>query len=41
MPLVFRLNVVGHNAKLKGHDSYGSSPWSTDVRNIADWYFEE
>lgn len=41
IPLVWRLGVSGNNAKLRGYDSYGNSPWTPDVRNIADWYFEE
>ncbi|RIK37221.1 MAG: peptide ABC transporter substrate-binding protein [Chloroflexi bacterium] len=41
VPLVWRLGVAAHNAKLRGFDSMGNSPWTPDVRNIADWYFEE
>jgi peptide/nickel transport system substrate-binding protein len=38
IPLVARTNVVGSNAKLKG---FVPSPWTPDVRDIAEWYFEE
>ena len=37
IPLVARANVIAANAKLKG---YSNSPWSPDVRDIADWYME-
>jgi peptide/nickel transport system substrate-binding protein len=36
--LVARADVVGVNNKLKG---YKTSPWSPDVHDIANWYFEE
>ena len=36
--LVHRADVVGANANLKG---YNPSPWTPDVRDIANWYFEE
>jgi peptide/nickel transport system substrate-binding protein len=38
IPLVARKNVVGANRRLKG---YIPSPWTPDVRDIAEWYFEE
>ncbi len=38
VPLVHRADVVGVNSKLKG---YATSPWTPDVRDIADWYLEE
>ena len=38
IPLVHRADVVGATNKLKG---YVPSPWTTDVRDIANWYFEE
>ena len=36
--LVARADVVAANTKLKG---YRPSPWTPDVRDIANWYFEE
>lgn len=36
--LVHRANVSAANRKLKG---YSLSPWSPNVRDIANWYFEE
>ena len=36
--LVHRADVVAVNKKLKGYDA---SPWTPDVRGIANWYFEE
>lgn len=38
IPLVHRADVVGVTNKLKG---YKTSPWTPDVRDIANWYFEE
>jgi len=38
VPLVHRADVIAANKKLKG---YKTSPWTPDVRDIADWYFEE
>jgi len=38
IPLVHRADVVGAANKLKG---YVPSPWTPDVRDIANWYFEE
>jgi peptide/nickel transport system substrate-binding protein len=38
IPLVHRADVVGASNKLKG---YNPSPWTPDVRDIANWYFEE
>ena len=35
--LVARASVVGASKKLKG---YQPSPWTPDVRDIANWYFE-
>ncbi len=36
--LVHRADVVAANIKLKGYDA---SPWTPDVRGIANWYMEE
>jgi len=36
--LVHRADVIGAANKLKG---YVTSPWTPDVRDIANWYFEE
>jgi len=36
--LVHRADVVAAANRLKG---YEPSPWTTDVRDIANWYFEE
>jgi peptide/nickel transport system substrate-binding protein len=41
IPLVFRKAVVAHSNRLRGFDSIGNSPWTPDVRNIADWYFDD
>ena len=41
IPLVFRKTVVAHSNRLRGFDSISNSPWTPDVRNVADWYFEE
>jgi peptide/nickel transport system substrate-binding protein len=41
IPLVFRKGVIAHSNRLRGFDSIGNSPWTPDVRNIADWYFED
>jgi peptide/nickel transport system substrate-binding protein len=38
IPLVHRADVIGAANKLKGYDP---SPWTPDVRDIANWYFEE
>jgi peptide/nickel transport system substrate-binding protein len=38
IPLVWRADVVAANKKLKGYDP---SPWTPDVWDIANWYFEE
>ncbi|HEX5166456.1 MAG TPA: peptide ABC transporter substrate-binding protein [Thermomicrobiales bacterium] len=38
IPLVHRADVVAAAKKLKG---YNPSPWTTDLRDIANWYFEE
>ena len=38
IPLVHRADVVAANKKLKG---YKTSPWTPDVHDIANWYFEE
>ncbi len=38
IPLVHRADIVAAANRLKG---YTTSPWTTDVRDIADWYFEE
>ena len=38
IPLVHRSDVVGASNKLRG---YVTTPWSPDVRDIANWYFEE
>jgi peptide/nickel transport system substrate-binding protein len=39
--LVHRKAVAAHSTKLKGFDSFGNGLWTPDIRNIADWYFEE
>jgi peptide/nickel transport system substrate-binding protein len=38
IPLVHRASVIAHTNRLQG---FTLTPWSTDVRDIADWYFEE
>jgi peptide/nickel transport system substrate-binding protein len=38
IPLVWRADVTANNKKLKG---FYPSPWTPDVWDIANWYFEE
>ena len=38
VPLVARTDVTANTKKLKG---FNPSPWTPDVRDIANWYFEE
>ncbi len=41
IPLVFRKTVVGHSNRAQGLRHLRLVAVDTDVRNIADWYFEE